>query len=246
MNPSRLLPTQRHVLTQDDDPLELLYNRFNVARATLQPGAPIPSTIDLRVLKDAHIPSHVLAVFDIPESEWEPSYQPIMVPIRTDLYTRDFRMNIIPPSPPGTAYPIPYSLPHSDGQFVSLQVIPIQVPHAPSVPLLFLFALGLESRSHVLCCRLLPSEVIEEFPAPAAMAQSMSELCSGRQLAEYIMFNQGLWKNILLLGPRDTHFIGQVQTAWNVTVEARRIRQRTVADRSVDAVRRYPSPAQGT
>ncbi|KIJ16451.1 hypothetical protein PAXINDRAFT_75748 [Paxillus involutus ATCC 200175] len=246
MHRSRIAPTRRLVLAQDDDPLELLCHRFNVSKATLDPGAPIPSTIDLLVLKDAHIPSHVLAVFDIPESEWEPSYRPIMVPIHADLYSRDFRTNIIPPSPPGTPYPIPYNIPQSSGQFVSLQVVPIQVPHAPSIPLLFLFALGLESRSHLLCCRLLPPEVIAEFPAPAVMARSMSELCSGGQLTEYITFNQGLWKNILSLGPRDTQFVGMVQTAWNVTVEARRIWQRAAADRSVDAARRRSSPPQGT
>ncbi|KAF9238105.1 hypothetical protein BU15DRAFT_88520 [Melanogaster broomeanus] len=222
MTRSRLLPTTHHVLTQDDDPLDLLYHRFNVAKATLQPGVPIPSTIDLRVLKDAHIPSHVLAVFDVPENEWEPSYRPILVPIRTDLYTRDFRTNIIPPSPPGTPYPIPYSCP-------TLRQANL-VPHAPSIPLLFLFALGLESRSHLFCCRLLPSEVIGEFPAPPAMAQSMSELCSDSQLAQYITFNQGLWRNILSLCPRDTQFVELVQTAWNVTVEARRIRRRAAVD----------------
>ncbi|KIJ64786.1 hypothetical protein HYDPIDRAFT_89642, partial [Hydnomerulius pinastri MD-312] len=246
MNQSRLLPTQHHILTQDDDPLELLYRRFNVAKLTPQPGAPIPSTVDLRVLKDAHIPSHVLAVFDISESDWGPSYQPIMVPIRADLYTRDFRTNIIPQSPPGTPYPVPYRVPNLDGQIVTLPVVPTLVPHAPSIPLLFLFALGLESRSHLLCYRLLPSEVIGEFPASPAMAQLMVQLCSDEQLTKYIAFNQGLWKNILSLGPRDTQFIGLVQTAWNVTVEARRIRQRAAMDRSVDVVQRRPSPAHGT
>lgn len=224
-----------------DDKNRLLCRRLNVAKAVPEPGAPIPSTIELRVVKDAHIPSHVLAVFDIVESDWGPSYQPIMVPIRTDLYTRDFRSNIIPQSPPGTPYPVPYHHPHRNGQFVTLPVVPTLVAHAPSIPLLFLFALGLESRSHLLCCRLLPTEVISEFPAPPAMALSMAQLCSEEQLSKYITFNQGLWKNILSLGPRDTQFIEIVQVAWNVTVEARRIRQRA-ASRSMDDGKRRPSP----
>jgi hypothetical protein len=71
------------------------------------------------------------------------------------------------------------------------------------------------------------------------MAQSMSELCSNGRLAEYITFNQGLWRNILSLGPRDTQFIEMVKTAWNVTVEARRIQKRAAGD----ATHRRPSPA---
>ncbi|KAG6380292.1 hypothetical protein JVT61DRAFT_8400 [Boletus reticuloceps] len=141
---------------------------------TLQPGTSIPSTVDLRVLKDAPVPSHILAVFDIPPSEWEPSYSPILVPIRADLHVRDFRTNIIPQSPPETPYPIPHvSTRPNCGRFVTLPVVPLHVPHAPSIPLLFLFALGLEQRSQLLCCRLLPPEVISEFPALPAMAQLM-------------------------------------------------------------------------
>lgn len=172
------------------------------------------------------MPSHVLAVFDIPESEWGSSYQPLLVPIRVDLFTRDFRANIIPPSPPGSTFPVPHSIQNTTGQFVTLPVIPVLVPHAPSIPLLLLFGLGLETRSHLLCCHLLPSEVIGEFPAPSAMANVMATFCNDDQFREYGKFNQGLWKNILLLGPRDSKFIELVQTAWNVTVEARRIRKR--------------------
>ncbi|KAG8216134.1 hypothetical protein J3R82DRAFT_8137 [Butyriboletus roseoflavus] len=61
------------------------------------------------------------------------------------------------------------------------------------------------------------------------MAQLMGKLCSDRQLTDYIVFNQGLWKNILFLGPRDAGFVAIVRTAWNVTVEARRNRQRAAA-----------------
>jgi len=52
--------------------------------------------------------SHVLAVFDVEQGDWGPTYQPTLMPISADMYTRDFRTNIIPQSPPGTPYPVPY------------------------------------------------------------------------------------------------------------------------------------------
>lgn len=207
----------------------LLCAHFNVVKTTLDPASELPSSLDMRVKRDAHVPSHVLAVFDIPESEWGSSYEPLLVPIRVDLFTRDFRTNIIPPSPPGSTFPVPHSVQHTVGQFVTLPVIPMLVPHAPSIPLLLLFGLGLETRSQLLCCHLLPSEVIGEFPASLTMANLMATICSDDQLREHSRFNQGLWKNILSLGPRDLKFIEVVQTAWNVTVEARRIRKRSQA-----------------
>lgn len=234
MHPSRLSHTTQCILSPHDEPLDLLCRKFNVAKVTLPPGSPIPSTIDMRVIKDAHVPSHVLAVFDTQESERGPSFQPIIVPIRADLYTKDFRKNIIPQSPPGTPYPVPQWIANLGGQYVTLPVVPTLVPHASSIPLLLLFALGLEPRSQLLYCRLLPTEVIEEFPAFPAMAQSMARICADDQLINYIRFNQGLWKNILALGPRDLEFIRVVQTAWSATIEARRIRQRGVMARTPD------------
>lgn len=232
MHRSRLMPTTQCALSANDEPLDLLCRKFNVAKVTLPPGSPIPPTIDMRVIKDAHVPSHVLAVFDTQENERGPSFQPIIVPIRADLYSRDFRKNIIPQSPPGTPYPIPHWIANLGGQYVTLPVVPTLVPHASSIPLLLLFALGLEPRSQLLYCRLLPSEVIEEFPAFPAMAQSMARLCADDQLISHIRFNQGLWRNILALGPRDIEFIQVVQTAWNATVEARRIRQLAAVTRT--------------
>ena len=217
---------------------------MHVEKTTLQPGAPIPSTVDLRIHKDARVPSHVLAVFDIPPSEWEPSYSPILVPICADSHARDFRTSIIPQSSEASR-PSPDISTRSGDRTVTLPVVPLHVPHAPSIPLLFLFALGLEPRSQLLCCRLLPAEVISESPALPVMADLMGKLCSDRQLTDYIVFNQGLWKNILFLGPRDPGLVGIVRTAWNVTVEARRNRQHTVAaglSTDVRARRSSPSP----
>jgi hypothetical protein len=67
------------------------------------------------------------------------------------------------------------------------------------------------------------------------MAQVMARTCSEEQLQRYVIHNQGLWKNILALGPRDMTIVELVQTAWNVTADARRIRQRAWG----------PSPPQG-
>lgn len=226
---SHLLPSNQYISAEDCDFLDLLCSRFNVAKTILEPASEIPTTLDMRVKQDAHIPSHVLAVFDIPESQWGLSYQPLLVPIRVDLFTRGFRSKIIPPSPPGSTFPVPHCAENPEGQFVTLPVVPLLVPHAPSIPLLFLFGLGLETRSHLLCCRLLPAEVIGEFPAPSAMANMMATLCNDDQFREHSKFNQGLWKNILSLGPRDSHFIELAKTAWMVTMEARRIQQRSTA-----------------
>ncbi|KAG1774478.1 hypothetical protein EV702DRAFT_1124165 [Suillus placidus] len=101
----------------------------------------------MRVKQDAHIPSHVFAIFDILENEWGSSYQPLLVPIHVDLYTHGFRSKIIPPSPPGSTFPVPYCAENTEGQFVTLPVVPLPVPHTPSIHLLLLFGLGLETQT---------------------------------------------------------------------------------------------------
>ncbi|EGO01232.1 hypothetical protein SERLA73DRAFT_179359 [Serpula lacrymans var. lacrymans S7.3] len=221
----RFLPSRKYTLNQNDDPLDLLCRHFNVAKAVFEPGSPLPTTFDMQVLRDAHMPSHVLAIFDTPEIDGGPSFQPIMVPIHAELYAQCFRSNILPQSPPGTALPVPYWVPPLRAQVVSLPVVPTLVPHAPSIPLLLLYVLGVEVRGRILSCSLLPSEVIEEFPSVAAMAQVMARICDDDQFHKYLRYNQGLWKNILALGPHDTSLMEVVQTVWNVTAEARRIRK---------------------
>ncbi|EGO26882.1 hypothetical protein SERLADRAFT_464450 [Serpula lacrymans var. lacrymans S7.9] len=194
----RFLPSRKYTLNQNDDPLDLLCRHFNVAKAVFEPGSPLPTTFDM---------------------------QPIMVPIHAELYAQCFRSNILPQSPPGTALPVPYWVPPLRAQVVSLPVVPTLVPHAPSIPLLLLYVLGVEVRGRILSCSLLPSEVIEEFPSVAAMAQVMARICDDDQFHKYLRYNQGLWKNILALGPHDTSLMEVVQTVWNVTAEARRIRK---------------------
>lgn len=78
----------------------------------------------------------------------------------------------------------------------------------------------------LLATYLLPVAVIEEFPAAAAMADVMARTCSDEELAAYVVQNQGMWRNALLLAPKDPAIIEIVRTAWNVTAEARRVRDR--------------------
>jgi hypothetical protein len=124
---------------------------------------------------------------------------------------------------------------------VILPVVTLQVPHAPSVALLLLYALGVRNNPSALAATLLPLSVAEEFPSAAAMAQAMAAHCerennasdagssSGgaargwRVLDSYTVYNQGIWKNVLALGLRDARVMGVVQTVWNVTAESRKI-----------------------
>jgi len=125
----------------------------------------------------------------------------------------------------------------------TVPVVPLQVPHAPSIPLLLLYALGVRANPSALAATLLPLSVAEEFPSAAAMAQAMAMQCerenagivadSGdgessagggwRSLDRYTVYNQGMWKNVLALGLQDSRVMSVVQTVWNVTAESRKI-----------------------
>ena len=182
-------------------------------------ATPLPSTFNVPVRRDARLPTHVLAVSSAPDSEC------LMVPIHSDLFMKTFRVNILPPSMPGRSSPSSNSN-RSHRKVLALPVVPVLVPHVASIPLLLLFGFGLETQTNLLAWRLLPPQVIEEFPNAAAMAQVMARICSEEQLQRCVAHNQGLWKNILALGLRDSTIVELVQTAWNVTADARRIRQR--------------------
>jgi hypothetical protein len=128
---------------------------------------------------------------------------------------------------------------------VVIPLVPFQVPHAPSIPLLLLYALGVRTNPSALAATLLPLSVAEEFPSAAAMAQAMAMQCqrenaggvvagSGgnegsagggewRLLDRYTVYNQGMWKNVLALGLQDSRVMSVVQTVWNVTAESRKI-----------------------
>lgn len=168
------------------------------------------------------MPSHVLALY---QSTTTSSTLPLMVPVDAAMYTNGFRVDLIPPATPGTTSPVPYNDPSSGVQTVALPVVPALVPHVASIPLLLLFGLKLETQTNLLALRLLPPQVIEEFPNAAAMAQVMS-LLPEDEIHRRVIYNQGIWKNVLALDVKDASIVELIQTAWNVTAEARRLRQR--------------------
>ncbi|KZT28289.1 hypothetical protein NEOLEDRAFT_1058858 [Neolentinus lepideus HHB14362 ss-1] len=199
-----------------------LYQYLNIRKVSLSADATVPPTIDVPVLRDGQkLPTHILAISDTSSSS-----PPILAPVPADLFAQKFRSDAIPSARPDSPSLVPHneSLPGTP-RVITLPVIPLSVPHAPSIPLLLLYALGLQPHTTGMATHLLPLEAIEEFPSAAAMSQAMVRFCDDDQLRRYVAFNQGLWKNILALGPRDTQVIEMVQTAWNVTADARRIKQ---------------------
>ncbi|KAI0922827.1 hypothetical protein AcW1_002616 [Taiwanofungus camphoratus] len=252
-----------------DDPYEVLCQQFNVAKAIvpLQLDGSSPPLINMQVLRDAHMPTHVLVVLEShllvtppnsPISSAPPSPRPpLAVPINSELFARNFTNDIgqlsAELSVPGSTMPVPYWDESTRAQVVTLPTISLHAPHAPSIPLLLLYGLGLhlsaDSPFHrgragysrrrsgspvspartstgTLATYLLPAPVIGEFPAAAAMAEAMARHCTDLEMQRHAAFNQGLWRNVLALAPTDAAIVDLVRTAWNVTAEARRIRER--------------------
>jgi hypothetical protein len=200
-----------------EEPLDALCHHFNVARA--MPGSLVPTTFDMPVLRNSRTPTHVLAV--LPGDNSPPA---LMLPIDASLYERGFRVELNIPTPDGST-PAPRQSENSPGLVITLPVVQIVVPHPTSFPLLLLFGMGLETQYHHLSCRLLPAQVVGEFPNAAAMAHVYSRFRED-YFERYYRFTEGLWKNILALGPRNPRLTEVVSTAWNVSGEARRLRLR--------------------
>lgn len=180
----------------------------------------VPSYLDWPVLRDAHIPTHVLLMQTLARHSTTPL---LLAPVDGDLFTKSFQTDVIPPGPPGTTRPVPF--PTSEGLYVSLPVVDAVsiVPHAESFGLLLLFALGFEKDTNMLAYQMLPVAVVDEFPNAAAMAQAMVDL--PEDVFEHCFrLNMGLWKNVLSLGVNDVRVVDMVRTAFNVTAEARRLR----------------------
>jgi len=217
---------QRPSFLSTEHPLHALCRHFNL-HPTVPEGPDVGPTFNMQVIRDAHMPTHVLAVT---APEHNTSSPPLMLPIDATLFEQGFRFDLnIPQTPPGTLAPVPHTQTVGDSQvlMVTLPVLPIVVPHVTSLPLLLLFGMKLETQHNLLAWSLLPVNVVEEFPNAAAMALILSRDHNDRFDRTY-RHNHGIWKNILALGMNNQKISGVVQTAWNVTAEARRIRQRAI------------------
>lgn len=87
------------------------------------------------------------------------------------------------------------------------------------MPILLLFALGLESMLALFARKLLPPNVVGEFPDSDAMSHLMSQLPND-EIAQYLSHNRQLWRNSLKLGVLDRHIINMIEVSYRVTVRA--------------------------
>ncbi|KAJ7594219.1 hypothetical protein C8J56DRAFT_926217 [Mycena floridula] len=215
----------RFSFLSQEEPVEALCHHFNVLKTelkTLQSSVTLPETFDMPVIRNTHLPTHVFALFQTSD----PNTKPVMTPVQAERYITGFDRAPPPGLDVSTRKPVPHRSVDAPWDIISLPVIRLTVPHLASFPLILLFAFGLE-KSDLLDWRLLPADVVEEFPNAADMAGVMSRL-SDQEFRKYLQFNQGLWQNVLAFGLRDTACVNLIQTAWNVTAEARRLRQRAL------------------
>ncbi|KAL0071223.1 hypothetical protein AAF712_001789 [Marasmius tenuissimus] len=227
---------ERRSLLSKEEPTEALCNHLNVYNVPTSSIATPPPFISVPSRRDPSLPTHILALYPSSTSHSnQPT--PLLVPVNVNLYNRGFRTDVIPPATPGTVPPVPHSTTSPPGFMITLPVIPLTVPHPPSIPLLLLYGMGLETEQQLLPPRLLPEHVIAEFPNAAEMAQAFATrvrdshehdqpLDDDNIFQHRVRFNQGLWQNVLALGLKDQAVVELIQTAWNITAEARRLRLR--------------------
>jgi hypothetical protein len=224
-----------------------LCHALNVAKTAPSSAYHLTKTHELAVLNRSSpvLPTHLLAVHDAPLAE--PTAPITLIPVNIETFSRKLRTDITgirhQPHPPTRVLPSP-TIFHASLPLpvtVTLPVVPLRVPHAPSVALLLIYALGVRTNPSALAAALLPLSVAEEFPSAAAMAQAMAVQCDPennasdagnstggtargwRVLDRYTVYNQGMWKNVLALGLQDARVMSVVQTVWNVTAESRKI-----------------------
>ncbi|PFH53472.1 hypothetical protein AMATHDRAFT_1134 [Amanita thiersii Skay4041] len=214
---------QRISYLTNEDPLVALCLYFNVPNVPL-PSGELPKSLDLPLLHDARTPTHILAAFQSGSRQGTP---PLILPIDAGLYSRGFQAALdLPPTDATSTVPSASQVDKTTQKVViTLPVVPFVVPHVNSLALLLLFGLDLETQPNLLAWHLLPPQVIGEFPNAAAMAQVLSRVPDD-EFNHRFYFNQGLWRNILMMGLNNERLVQLVHTAWNVTNDARRIRQR--------------------
>ncbi|KAI0073530.1 hypothetical protein K474DRAFT_181247 [Panus rudis PR-1116 ss-1] len=85
------------------------------------------------------------------------------------------------------------------------------------------YPMGKHTPIGLLATYLLPTPVIEEFPATSTMAETMVRHCPPEEIHSYAEFNAGLWRNTLQLAPRSEDVMDIVRTAMNVSMMAKRM-----------------------
>ncbi|KAH8102118.1 hypothetical protein BXZ70DRAFT_1006739 [Cristinia sonorae] len=135
------------------DPHEALWHSYNVAEHSLEiaPGKTLPEELNVPVLRDAHMPTHVLAITDAPVlprlyPDPAPIY-PILAPINAEVFATKFSNDVAQLSSqyttPGSLMPVPHWDETTRTQVVRLPVLPLVAPHPASLPLLIFYGMGL-------------------------------------------------------------------------------------------------------
>jgi hypothetical protein len=196
---------------------------YGVLKATVDAGNPLPQTLDMEVVYEAHLPTHVLALSKQSTTEAQSISPPLMVPIQAGEWEEKMTMPLSYTTS-GTTLPIPRrdKTQPKPCQSITLPVVPVEVAYPETVPILLLFALGLEHLPNILANYLLPVTVVAEFPN----AYEMSNLMAKKHVDEIIGYaeqNSQIWGNALNLGVRDKKILDMVHNAWKVTAAARDI-----------------------
>lgn len=133
-----------------------------------------------------------------------------------------------PPSEPSSALPTPTPtpsrsrsrapspFPRSPSRASCTSLAPSSPPLTPSPPPQFTIPMGL------FPTYLLPTFVIEELPAFPTAAAEMARRCSAGELAAYMEYNMGVWRNLLALSSKNEQMMDLVQFALKMTTMARR------------------------
>lgn len=222
-------------------------------------GHPSGSSGNLSVLSEPSSSTHPPPSPLSPLSPYSPvNTDPLILPIDASLFCMKFGHDVARSLAAGLSIRAATPLIRRDRatgvQMITLPLIPMYVPHPPSIPHILLYgqnlpiehspphdppnysrpttprstssATGPRASPSTLATYLLPIPAIEEFPSAPAMAEVMARHCAEESLRDHVVFNQGLWRNVLLLAPTDLTLVDLARVAWNVTTEARKIRDR--------------------
>ncbi|TFK29513.1 hypothetical protein FA15DRAFT_700103 [Coprinopsis marcescibilis] len=184
-------------LLANETPYDALCHYFNVSSPRVIDYFTIPTVLSMSVRNSngqSLMPTHILAAIPTNPNPSHP-VPPILLPINATLYQRGFDSDAEFLSAGSTT--LAYT-----STTITLPVIQFPVPHPPSLSLLLLFAMRLETQHGGLGNNLLPTDIIGNFPDQLAMASSLA----AKKQVEFDRvygFVQGVWHNILALGYRD-------------------------------------------